>query len=264
LRVAHSLSVVVIAKMHGTSCAGIAYAGRRRRNRKFLAGRSNGATRQLFPLHVLRTQKLGDIDMRFIAALVLWLVILVGAGAAFVWSGIYNIGADSPHWPVTAQILAALRNHSIAQHDANINVPDLDNPQLIALGAKHYAEMCTGCHLAPGKTDSEMRTGLYPKPPNFTRTHIGNPAMAFWVIKHGIKMSAMPAWGKTHDDHKIWAMVAFVRQLPNMSIARYKQLSAGNAHDGDDDDHDAATPDSGPAAASQTEHDDDGPGDPVR
>jgi mono/diheme cytochrome c family protein len=47
---------------------------------------------------------------------------------------------------------------------------------------------------------------------------------AFWVIKHGIKMSAMPAWGKTLNDAQIWDVVAFVRKLPSMTPEDYQQL----------------------------------------
>ncbi|MGA8278027.1 MAG: cytochrome c [Rhodanobacteraceae bacterium] len=168
--------------------------------------------------------------MRFIAAFILWIVIIIVGGAIFVWSGIYNIGADVPHWPVTVQIINALRDHSIAQRDGNVTVPNLDDPNLIAEGAHHYAQMCTGCHLAPGKEDSEMRQGLYPKPPPLAKIGIDNPAEAFWIIKHGIKMTAMPAWGITHDDQKIWSMVAFVRKLPKLSETEYRQMtaSAGN------------------------------------
>src|SRR3546814_6392165 len=47
----------------------------------------------------------------------------------------------------------------------------------------------------------------------------------FWIIKHGIKMTAMPAWGKTHDDRLIWDMVAFIRQLPSLSPAQYQAMT---------------------------------------
>ena len=51
------------------------------------------------------------------------------------------------------------------------------------------------------------------------------PQRAFWIVKHGIKMSAMPAWGKTLDDAQIWDIVAFVRKLPDMSPEAYQDLS---------------------------------------
>jgi hypothetical protein len=60
------------------------------------------------------------------------------------------------------------------------------------------------------------------------------------VIKHGIKMSAMPAWGASHDDATIWSMVAFLQKLPGMSAQEYKDIVARAPPD-DDMDMGAAT-----------------------
>ena len=95
--------------------------------------------------------------------------------------------------------------------------------------------MCTGCHLSPGVNDSELRVGMYPQPPNLSKVHV-DPKDAFWVIKHGIKMSAMPAWGKAgHDDPTIWSMVAFLEKLPGMTPAEYKAIVAKAPPDEDMD-----------------------------
>ena len=173
--------------------------------------------------------------MRFVGALLVWIIIAVIGFFIFAFSGLYQVGADVPHWHVTRQAIGMVREHAVERRIADIKPPPLDDPALVKEGAEHYAEMCTGCHLAPGITDSEMRDGLYPKPPNLTR-FAPDPAESFWIIKHGLKMTAMPAWGKTHDDQKIWAMVAFLQQQPTMSVAQYRALTA-NAHDEDDDDH---------------------------
>jgi hypothetical protein len=51
---------------------------------------------------------------------------------------------------------------------------------------------------------------------------------AFWVIKHGIKMSAMPAWGKSLDDARVWDIVAFVRKMPEVAPETCQELSQGH------------------------------------
>lgn len=168
--------------------------------------------------------------MKFLAKLLILIILLIIAGGIWIWSGAYDIGADSPHWKVTTQVLHQLREHSIDKRTASITVPDLDKPALVAEGAEHYGSMCVGCHLAPGISKTEIRQGLYPHPPNLTR-FAPDPAEAFWVIKHGIKMSGMPAWGKTHDDQKIWAMVAYLQKQPHMSVARFKQLTRAPEHE---------------------------------
>ncbi|MHB1245691.1 MAG: c-type cytochrome [Sulfuriferula sp.] len=173
-------------------------------------------------------------------ALVLLLVFALGIGV-FIWTGIYNPGADSPHWKITYDLMQASRERSIEHHAAAISVPsNLNDPQVILKGAGQYAAMCTTCHLAPGKEDSELRPGLYPQPPNLSKVSV-DPRKAFWVIKHGLKMSAMPAWGESHDDATIWSMVAFLQKLPGMTPQQYKEIVAKAPPDEDMGPMDGAT-----------------------
>jgi mono/diheme cytochrome c family protein len=151
-------------------------------------------------------------------------VVAIGA-AAFVGSGVYNIGADDHHTNVVLSIIEQLRERSIAARSSSIDTHFVEDPARIAVGAKHYAALCVGCHLAPGVTQSEIRRGLYPHPPNLAQEEPQQAQRAFWIIKHGIKMSAMPAWGKSLDDAAIWDMVAFIRKIPEMTPETYQQLS---------------------------------------
>ncbi|EIM00868.1 cytochrome c family protein [Rhodanobacter sp. 115] len=161
-------------------------------------------------------------------------VLTLGA-AAFVYSGMYNIGADDHHTKPVFTLLQTLRDRSIHLRSEDIKVPNLDDPQLILKGAGQYAAMCTSCHLEPGVENSELRKGMYPQPPNLSKVRV-DPREAFWVIKHGIKMSAMPAWGMAgHDDPTIWSMVAFLQKLPAMTPAQYKDIVAKAPPDDDMD-----------------------------
>lgn len=168
-------------------------------------------------------------------AFVLVALLLVGAFAGiFVFAGIYNIGADAPHSRLMYDVLGALRDRAVATHSRSISPPaDLADPKRIAAGAGLYNEMCTGCHLGPGVERSELSQGLYPAAPELARGDDLSAAEQFWVIKHGVKLSAMPAWGKTHDDQLIWDMVAFVRQLPKMDAQQYRiaVASAPESHE---------------------------------
>ena len=171
-------------------------------------------------------------------------VLALGAGA-FAYSGLYNIGADDPHTKPVYAFMQELRMQSIARQARSLQVPDLSDPALIRQGAGNYAAMCTGCHLAPGMAATELSKGLYPSPPDLSKADIGDPSHHFWVIKHGIKASGMPAWGKSMQDPYIWGMVAFLQQLPKLDDAQYDALvarSGGHSHgggeSGDHHDHD--------------------------
>ena len=178
-------------------------------------------------------------------------VLAVGAGA-FAYSGLYNIGADDPHTKPVYAFMQTLRMRSIARQAQSLKVPDLTDPELIRQGAGNYAAMCTGCHLAPGMAPTELSKGLYPLPPNLSTADIGDPSHHFWVIKHGVKASGMPAWGKSMQDQYIWGMVAFLQKMPKMDDAQFDALvasSGGHSHgggesmphdDGNADHHDGA------------------------
>ncbi len=176
--------------------------------------------------------------MKTLTTIVLTLVVLSIGGLLFIYSGAYNMGADVPHWPLTHKMITTLRDRSITTASADLQPPDLGDSTSILKGAGQYAAMCTGCHLAPGMKQSEIRTGLYPLPPNLAEVRI-DPKVAFWAIKHGIKMSAMPAWGTSHDDATIWSMVAFLRKLPSLDPAQYRDIVARAPAD---DEMDMGTP----------------------
>lgn len=117
--------------------------------------------------------------------------IAIGLGI-YVWSGLHSIGADAHHTKPVLQLMTMMRDRSLDVHSKDIKAPNLDDRQLILKGAGQYAAMCTQCHLRPGVENSEQREGMYPLPPNLSKVYF-SPQREFWAIKHGIKMSGMPA-----------------------------------------------------------------------
>jgi len=171
--------------------------------------------------------------MKTLAAASVVAGIAVGTGAYF---GLVNVGADDPHLPAVHAFLSMARDRSIEVRSRDIQVPNLEDEALIRAGAGNYNSMCIGCHLAPGTAETELSQSLYPAPPNLTEVGVdGNPASAFWIIKHGIKATGMPAWGKSMGDPYIWGMVAFLQQLPELDAEQYQNLvaaSSGHQHGG--------------------------------
>lgn len=155
------------------------------------------------------------------------LVAIAGVVAAIfvIWTGAYDVAADSGQG-IIDRIAEITRENSVASRDGNVVVPPLGNPVMIATGAARYNKMCTACHLAPGMADNEMRPGMNPRPPRLAARKHPHAKEDFWIVKHGIKMTAMPAWGATHSDKKLWPIIAFLQQLPGMSAAQYHALVA--------------------------------------
>ncbi|TIT90564.1 MAG: cytochrome C, partial [Mesorhizobium sp.] len=53
----------------------------------------------------------------------------------------------------------------------------------------------------------------------------------FRIVKHGIRFTGMPAWPARDRDDEVWAMVAFLRELPKLDAKGFRQLAfdAGEA-----------------------------------
>lgn len=155
--------------------------------------------------------------------------------SAVAYFGIINVAADDPHSKIVYSFLTMARDRSIEVRAKDIEVPNLDDQAMIKAGAGNYNSMCISCHLAPGIKETELSQALYPAPPNLAKTGIGKAPAAFWVIKHGIKATGMPAWGKSMADPYIWSMVAFLQQRPEMDKTQYQALVAssdGHQHGG--------------------------------
>lgn len=189
------------------------------------------------------------------------LVVAALAAAAFVWSGLYGVGADDPHTRPVHALLQSVRDRSIDARAGKLAVPDLTDEARIVQGAGNYDAMCTGCHLKPGLSATELSRGLYPAPPDLTRQHV-DAARAFWVVKHGIKASGMPAWGHSMEDAYIWNMVAFLQRLPDLDATGYQALvdrSGGHSHGGGETDGHAGKGEDHPHGDGMQDHHADDP-----
>lgn len=168
--------------------------------------------------------------------------------AIAIVGGAHNISAIEKHWSITEKTIGWIRDSLIEVHAKDLTIPQLDDRAVLSNGFEHYHAMCIECHLAPGFKTTEISMGLYPHPHFHERTSVTEQAIRsdtirkyFWVIKNGLKMTGMPAWGLSHDDQSIWSMAAFVVKLHGMSAAEYESLvrtiEVDNSHGHGHDDH---------------------------
>ena len=166
-------------------------------------------------------------------------VVFVSAAGVLIYiaSGHYNIGTRNHDNSVVNWTLETGMKRSVQAHADGIGAPPLDDPAAIKMGFGHYSEMCVSCHGAPGIAPDEIAQGLWPKAPDLAKTvREWKPEELFWITKNGVKFTAMPAWGPSHSDKMIWAMVAFMEKLPTLSAADYKKLKE-QARPGEDEEH---------------------------
>ncbi|HXO20230.1 MAG TPA: cytochrome c [Thermoanaerobaculia bacterium] len=158
---------------------------------------------------------------------VVGVIAILGAagGLILAWSGAYNVAATTPEGGIVDNFLGKVADKSALRHSAGIQAPPLNDPAQIQLGFEHYQEMCVTCHGAPGVKASEIGMGLNPAPPDLVDSAKElSPARIYWIVHNGIKMTGMPAFGPTHEQREEWAIVAFVKQLPQITPEKYRGM----------------------------------------
>lgn len=163
---------------------------------------------------------------------ILGVVVLAAGGLLFAWSGLFNVAASTGHWPVTAWVLHWVMQNSVRTY-AMLTVetpPDLDDPALLPAAAGHYASGCAYCHAAPGEPQGDVANAMTPPPPELVEwlPHTDwTDKELHRIVEHGVKYSGMPAWPSLYRPDEVWAMVAFLKRMPEMDVETYRTLAYG-------------------------------------
>ena len=175
--------------------------------------------------------------MKFFAGVVVTVLVVLAIGGFVFATGRFNVAATAPP-DVADKVAPWVLDKSIKRGAKSVTDPVSKDPNAVALGLSHYRENCLPCHGAPGVDPAEFHEGMNPAPPDIESEDVqhGSDAELFWVIKSGIRMTGMPAFGVNHNDEEIRHIVAFVRHTPQLTDAERQALKTGA---GEEHHHDA-------------------------
>jgi len=145
------------------------------------------------------------------AALIL--LLMVFAAAVVMRLGLLPVSADGSHSSLEARVMPAVLHAAVARralYKPNPIIPTEDN---LKAGTRTYKTMCATCHGTVASGPNEYGQAFYPPAPQLLG---GLPqyteAELFWIIKHGIRNTGMPAWGRMLSDEEIWQVVTMLKQ----------------------------------------------------
>lgn len=148
---------------------------------------------------------------------------LVGLGAA--WMGLLpmQVNGPKPAWEKTMAQMA-LHNY-VARQAPRVTNPVAATDENLLAGLKVFEDACGGCHGNPNAT-SDYGASIYPNAPQFARHAPTMPDyQLFWIIRNGVRYSAMSAWNRQWDndpvksDDKIWKAALFLSRLNSLPPA---------------------------------------------
>lgn len=170
------------------------------------------------------------------------IAMLLLIGLLVVLTGGYNVAATERHTTVGAWALNTNITNSVQSSAENITALQFTRAMIDA-GAPEYKAMCAHCHGGVGEGRAEWAQGMRPMPPALAgAAEDWSGAEIYWLVKHGAKMTGMPAFGPTHDDQALWNIAAFVKAMPGMSAEQYTSYSSEHGGGQGGHSHQAGTP----------------------
>lgn len=163
---------------------------------------------------------------------VLFLILLIVAAIALGF--LMTRGLSTRGEPTASEVLIArtVRHFATPASMRNARNPIPLSDAVLADGRAHWADHCAGCHGNDGSGRTEIGRNLYPKTPDMRQPRTQNltDGELFSIIKNGVRLTGMPAWGDagSRDDADNWKLVHFMRHLPKITPAELQQMKAMN------------------------------------
>jgi mono/diheme cytochrome c family protein len=164
----------------------------------------------------------------------LLVLIVVVAGLTLWWAkAAGGFSAREEPTAVEAAMARRMRSMSMPSRAKEMPNPVPASPEVLTEARRHFADHCAVCHANDGSGSTEMGQGLYPKVPDIRlpATESLSDGEIYFIIHNGIRLSGMPAWGNASDgdhDHESWALVHFIRHLPQLSPAELEDMKQFN------------------------------------
>jgi|SRR6476619_6094436 len=152
-------------------------------------------------------------------------VLIALALAAGVIVGFTQIRIDGLQEPGQIEtFLATTAKHFLVERSSREGIPPApkDVPESIGEGDKLYAIDCSMCHGADGHASTDTGRWMYPRASDLTSPEVQrySDRELFWIVKNGIRLSGMPAFGKVESDEHIWNLVNYLKTLRKDAVRK--------------------------------------------
>ena len=177
--------------------------------------------------------------MKFFLGVITALVVIALGAAFYLHFGFLSFNADEQPSATETKMAMAAVDASIERHAADAKNPVQPTDANLLEAMKLYKTNCALCHGDPGAPETVLGKSFYPPVPQFMKEPADMPGnQNFYIIKHGIAWTGMPAWGRTLNDDQIWKLTAFLAQMDKLPPAVDQQwkmsATAGSTEKGGD------------------------------
>jgi len=168
---------------------------------------------------------------KYLALIVAITVVVTGVWGWSVLSGGFS-ARDEPG-SVETYVAGRLRSMAVPRAMRDEKNPVTASPEVLAGAMEHFADHCAICHANDGTGKTLIGRGLYPKPPDMRQaaTQQLTDGELYYIIENGIRFTGMPAFGDESagmGDEESWALVVFIRHLPQITVEEVEAMKKMN------------------------------------
>jgi thiosulfate dehydrogenase len=161
----------------------------------------------------------------FVRGVLVTLVVLAFGGWLYVRFGYADLRATTAPSRFESELAITALDASAALHAPRQQNPIPSTEANLLDGARLYRDKCADCHGRPDNPMSDYGGSFYPRVPQFMKARPRLPEnQNFYIIKYGVRWTAMPAWGNIMADSEVWQVVTFLSHLGNLSPAVEQEL----------------------------------------
>jgi len=153
----------------------------------------------------------------FIRGIVVGAIALAAGVYGYARFGFLDLRADRNPSALEERIAGSAMDESTERHAAQQKNPLPPTEENLLAGARLYRDKCSDCHGGPVNPNSDYGRSFYPRVPQFMKQAPDLPDHEnFYIIKHGVRWTAMPAWGNVMTDSEIWQVVTLLSRLQKL------------------------------------------------
>jgi thiosulfate dehydrogenase len=153
----------------------------------------------------------------FIRGVIVGALALAAGVYGYARFGLLDLRADRNPWLLEERIVGSAMDESTERHAPEQKNPLQPTQENLLAGARLYRDKCSDCHGSPINPNSDYGRSFYPRAPQFMKQA---PAMPdhenFYIIKHGVRWTAMPAWGNIMTDSEIWQVILVLSRFETL------------------------------------------------
>jgi len=166
---------------------------------------------------IRRSEAKGTRQMRILGLVILVLLIVLGV-CGWVFAHTWSIGANNSPGAIERMVASHTKSFFVKRAaSAGLPQESASSPDSISNGHTIYGGSCAGCHGYDGRTPTTLGRSMSPRAPSLAGegAQSWSDGELFVIVRDGLRMTGMPAFGSVHQSDEIWDVVHYVRSIPN-------------------------------------------------